>query len=93
MGGKRAVNPASIESYWMLEEEGGLTRRQRQVYEAIRENNSMTNKEIAAYLGWPINSVTGRVRELVQIGKVYSIGRVYDDKTRRRVNEWAVIMG
>jgi len=27
----------------------------------------------------------------VQMGMVYSLGRIYDEKTDRRVNEWAVI--
>ena len=88
--GEKMINQASIESYREFSEEQ-LGDRQRKVYECIRWNNQMTNRQIADELGWPINSVTGRVRELVQMGMVYSLGRIYDEKTDRRVNEWAVI--
>jgi len=89
-GGEKMINQASIESYREFSEEQ-LGDRQRKVYECIMWNNSMTNRQIADELGWTINSVTGRVRELVQMGMVYSLGRIYDEKTDRRVNEWAVI--
>ena len=84
------INQASIESYREFSGEQ-LGDRQRKVYECIRENGPVTNRELSLITNLPINSVTPRVHELVQMGMVYSLGRIYDEKTDRRVNEWAVI--
>lgn len=43
---------------------GTLSDKQEQVYEALKELTTATNDEIADFLGWPINRVTGRVTEL-----------------------------
>jgi len=48
-----------------------------------------SNRQIAAYLGWPINSVTGRVRELRQQGLVKPLQKVWDSATERHVWVWA----
>jgi hypothetical protein len=44
--------------------------KQRKVYEAIGELGIATNEQIAEYLDWPINCVTGRVTELRKFGMV-----------------------
>jgi DNA-binding MarR family transcriptional regulator len=47
-----------------------LSRTQSQVYEAIEEHGEITNKQLAKVLGWEINSITPRVKELREKGKV-----------------------
>lgn len=47
-----------------------LSRTQAQVYEAIEEYGEITNKQLAKQLGWEINSITPRVLELRNKGKV-----------------------
>lgn len=47
-----------------------LTERQRQVMAAIEELREASDLEISGTLGWPINCVTPRRGELVEIGLV-----------------------
>ena len=79
------MNQASIESYYAIDD---LCDRQREVYLAIRENGPITNRELSQLMNLPINSITGRVRELVQRNMVVSFGKRYDAVTNRNVNEW-----
>ncbi len=83
------VNQASIDSFYAFPPED-LDGRRRQIYLAIREGGPLTNRELGIELNLPINSVTGRVRELVQMGLVVSFGRRFDPCTNRSVNEWIV---
>lgn len=41
-----------------------LGARQEEVMSAFRTGKTFTNSELAAYLNWPINTVTPRVNEL-----------------------------
>ena len=50
-----------------------------------------TNRMIAKSLGWDINRVTGRVTELVNLGKVTSKGTTFDKDTNRTVTLWKVL--
>lgn len=47
-----------------------LGERQRAVYEVIRRKGQACNLEISDELGLPINSITPRTRELVELGIV-----------------------
>lgn len=66
-----------------------LNRKQKLVYEAIEQIQPCTNKRIATYLNWPINSVTPRVLELRQKGKV-KLGEIKPDADGRKANFWVV---
>lgn len=79
------MNQASIDSYYAIDD---LCDRQRGVYLAIRENGPITNRELSQLMNIPINSITGRVRELVQRNMAVSFGKRYDAVTNRNVNEW-----
>lgn len=83
------INQASIESYREFSDEQ-LGDRQRKVYECIRENGPVTNRELSLITNLPINSVTPRVHELRSCRLVRSIGKRYDTATKRNVNEWVV---
>lgn len=45
-----------------------------QVMRVIRKRKKVTRQEIAEELGWQINSVTGRVKELLDMGYIYQSG-------------------
>lgn len=65
-----------------------LPKRQKQVYEAILLHsypNGVTNRFLSRYLNLPINSITGRVKELRQKGLVEECGDIYDNTTGRTV--------
>lgn len=70
-----------------------LGDKQLKVLVAIQMNGGkpMCNQEIAEALRWPINSVTPRVNELVELGKVEEKYRDNYAKTQRRVIFWGVV--
>ena len=45
-----------------------------QVMSVIRKRKKITRQDIAEDLGWQINSVTGRVKELLDMGYIYESG-------------------
>jgi len=63
-----AVQQTSLRAFAKLP----ILTRQKQVYDALCHSGErdMTNTEIAALLGWPINCVTPRIYELRQKGLV-----------------------
>ncbi len=79
-----------LESYRAIQTE--LGRRQREVYMRLREAPSvgmdMSNREIALSLHWPVNCVTGRVKELRDDGLVVESCVRWDCVTRRNVTAW-----
>lgn len=64
-----------------------LARRQAEVLKAIRALKQATDKDLVAYLQWPINCVTPRRLELVRMGKVMERGEIVQDG--RRATTWA----
>jgi hypothetical protein len=65
-----------------------LGDRQREVYDIIRDNFGICNKEIAEKLLLPINCITGRVKELRDLGMVMHDSYKINDN--RRVMTWKV---
>lgn len=80
-----------------------LGDKQRVVYEAIKALGRATNEQLADYLNWPIQSVTGRVNELGKYQMVavdgLSLTRsgrsakvwVIKDLNDKKLNEWAAV--
>lgn len=64
-----------------------LGARQKAVYHAL-QLASMTDKQIANYLGWEINVVTPRRGELVKMGMVRKAGIV--NQNGRSAISWEV---
>jgi predicted transcriptional regulator len=64
----------SIQTYRGLKANKQLSPKRQKVYDAIKTMGKATNKEIASFMGIPINEVTGRVSELVQSGKIKEAG-------------------
>lgn len=61
----------SLETYF-TQVKPHLNERQQRVLDAIEIIGPATNRQIGDYLGWAINSITPRVLELREKGKVKS---------------------
>ena len=77
-----------LESYRLIQPE--LSFRQRQVYDAL-SRMPCTNRELTNRLGLPINSITGRVKELRDKGLVCENRVKFDCVTNRMVCEWSIV--
>ena len=84
---KTAVQETSLSAY-RIAVEPKLGEKQAVVLAAFTPQNGMTNQELAAYLGWPINCVTPRVFELRAMGLVREHCRRKDMTTGRRSICW-----
>ena len=58
------MRQTSITAFSELIRKNITSRRQQQVYDAIKHLGGGTNTEIASYLHLPINCITGRTKEL-----------------------------
>lgn len=67
-----------------------LGEKQAIVYDVIRDHPSMSNHDVARFLHWEINSVTGRVKELRDLGVVVLCGKKVDRVTGCTVMCWEV---
>lgn len=67
---KTQMRDTSLEAYEQLKTDKQLQPREKQVIEAITELNGATDLQIAIYLGWQINQVTGRRNSLEKKGLV-----------------------
>lgn len=66
-----------------------LGERQKTVLTVLRAaTRPVCNQELAVHLGWPINTVTPRVKELVDMGLAVEADRRVYRLTNRRVIHW-----
>ena len=66
----------SLETYFKVVE--GLSQARLKVLQQIKEHPGATRQELAEWwLDWKINKVTGRVKELLDMGLVYEEGTKY----------------
>lgn len=68
-----------------LREDNKLGEYQLLVYKAIRDTKKITRQELAEHLNMPINTVCARVRELIDMNKVYVSGETFNEQTKRYV--------
>ena len=54
-----------------------------EVLRVIRESQPITRQDIAASLGWEINRVTGRVRELLDKNNIIEAGNDTSHRVKR----------
>lgn len=66
-----------------------LGDKQQAVYDAVGELGVATNEQIAEYLDWPINRVTGRVTELKKMGFV-DVEGITKNKSGFSAKQWSV---
>lgn len=60
----------------------GLGKKQKEVLEVIRYNPGVCNQDIAEILGWSINCVTGRCKELRELDRVAELGHKLNTQGR-----------
>lgn len=65
-----------------------LGSKQREVYEAIKQLGEACDLDVAFFLGWPINRVTGRRNELMKAGVIYESKVARTPRTNRTVTYW-----
>lgn len=65
----------------------GLGDKQKQVLEAIMTLGKCYDKQIADFLGWEINRITPRRKELFEAGKIEST-ELLKNKQGRSVQGW-----
>jgi predicted transcriptional regulator len=58
------------------------------VFTAIKKIGPCNDRQIAAYLNWPINRVTPRRGELVDMGFIMQEKKEKDEVTNRTVSYW-----
>lgn len=74
------MKPTSIAAYDSLK---GSKSLRKQIYLCIYANPGCTRNDISRHTRLPINSVTGRVRELMIDGVIYEEGTTKDVMTGR----------
>lgn len=85
-----AVAQTSILSYYTLDK-AKVNNLQRQIYNLIKADKTLSNRDIATILGLEICTVTGRVNELVDMGLVVSWACKKDTRTNRTVKIWRTV--
>lgn len=65
-----------------------LEPRQQAIAAMLAEHGELSDQELAGKLGWPINCVTPRRGELVELGLVLPARTVKSNTTMRNVTLW-----
>jgi hypothetical protein len=65
--------------------------KQEIVWRMLRHEGDATDRELAARLGWPINTITPRRGELVAAGRVVAVRETKDQGTGVRVVVWRAV--
>lgn len=68
-----SIHQNSREAFQSVDKE----KAQSKVLAMLREKGKATRQDLAAWLGWEINRVTPRVRELLNLERIYESGTVY----------------
>lgn len=67
------VTATSKEAYQSVKKKLGL--KQSIVYSTLKAKGRASREELCDLLGWPINEITPRVRELIDYGMIVKQGR------------------
>jgi predicted transcriptional regulator len=87
---KTRMRQTSLNTYKDITETGLTGDRQKQVYEIIQKEQPLTNLEVSNFLNLPINCITGRVNELVQMGFIEKKGKRIQ-ATGREAIVWGLV--
>lgn len=68
-----------------------FSQRHLRVVEVLRLFPSISRADLAGKLGWPINTITPRVHELIDMGRVKVVGTKWDEETERHVETLEVV--
>ena len=80
-----ANHSTSIESYNEVKSSGQMGEQQALVFNKVQSHGPISRSALAASLGMGINSVCGRVNELMQMNKIVESHRDVDRNTNRSV--------
>ena len=80
----------SILSYYSIDK-AKVNRLQREIYNLIKGDKTLSNRDIANTLGLEIGTVTGRVNELVDMGLIVWWAVKKDTRTNRTVKIWKAV--
>ena len=83
------IQNTSLEAYKVLTPDLGSL--QEIVYNTIMDHPNSCNHELAKILGWEINRITPRVKELRDKGLVVCVCNKIDSSTNRNVMCWKAI--
>ena len=86
---KTGVQRTSVEAYYSIMQDIG--EMQRIVLVEIEMYGPQSNSQIADRLRKKINSITGRVWELRNMGLVEQAGEILDEMTQRMVMTWKAV--
>ena len=85
-----SVSQTSILSYYTLDK-AKVNNLQRQIYNLIKADKTLSNRDIATILGLELCTVTGRVNELADMGPIVSWSYKKDTRTNRTVKIWRTV--
>jgi predicted transcriptional regulator len=84
------IQETSLLAYTDIEERGDIETRQKKVIEALRVYGWMSNMRLSKMLGWPINCITPRVKELREMNLVEEKCKQRCEYTGRLVIVWGL---
>lgn len=86
--GASMIRDTSIESYLKVP----LGKRQGEMLRAFQAapTRVWTDRQLAKFLRWPINTVVPRRNELAAKGLIVEAGWIFDSETKRRVTLWQI---
>lgn len=76
----------SLETYASIVD--GLPKKRATVFQFLRKQPGITRNGVSRGLAWPINNVTGRVKELLDVGLLYEHGIIYTKAGKPRAKLW-----
>lgn len=85
------LQQTSLLAYHQIIEEGLLSPRRKQVYEAFKYGGDHTNLEISKIVCLPINQVTPRTNELVKFGIIEKKRTRPCKESGRIAIEWGIV--
>lgn len=83
------VTQTSIDSYKIVKQTTRQTVQQK-LLDILLSRGKVTNRQLSILTKIPINSVTARINELREAGKVKQVGTEYDSTTNRTVMTWGI---
>jgi predicted transcriptional regulator len=84
------IAQTSILSFYSLDH-AKVNTLQREIYNLIKKDKTLSNRDIATILGLEICTVTGRVNELCEMGLIVSWAVKKDLRTNRTVKIWKAV--
>lgn len=87
-----AVVQTSLDAYKSLITNNRLGINQKIILDVFKSVNGqyLSNYDLSIMLGWSINRITPRVKELRSLGKLVHCGYKTQLQTNRRVNLWCM---